>query len=225
MRQVAVPGGCGRDADVQRALERGARLGLRVRPDLDGRRRDVHEHRLHGHDDETNPDALPTAKENVPGFTGFSGGWKAADVQPRRRTRARRCCSRSGRSTTRRSLGEIALVPPGFWVDDVTVGGTLISDGSSLAGWQSFTEMRPNTVAGYTVYDRQHRDRRRAKKITVKRLKLTSDFRQGRQRPEVRRQEGRLRRRDRLLRRPVRDEHPVRAVQAHGQRRRQPGGQ
>ena len=31
---------------------------------------------------ETNPDALPTAKENVPGFTGDSAGWKQRDVQP-----------------------------------------------------------------------------------------------------------------------------------------------
>ena len=42
-------------------------------------------------------------------------------------------------------------VPPGAWVDDVRVGGTLISDGSSLDGWQSFTQVRPNTVAGFTV--------------------------------------------------------------------------
>ena len=27
--------------------------------------------------------------------------------------------------------------PAGFWVDDVTIGGTTISDGTSLTGWQS----------------------------------------------------------------------------------------
>jgi hypothetical protein len=39
---------------------------------------------------ETNPDALPTAKENVPGFTGFSGGLEARDVQPVRLRRTDR---------------------------------------------------------------------------------------------------------------------------------------
>jgi hypothetical protein len=39
----------------------------------------------------------------------------------------------------------------GFWVDNVTVGGVLISDGSSLDGWQSATEYNPIEVEGYTV--------------------------------------------------------------------------
>ena len=38
---------------------------------------------VHRHDDrDHDPDALPTAVENVPGFTGFSGDVQAADVQP-----------------------------------------------------------------------------------------------------------------------------------------------
>jgi hypothetical protein len=39
----------------------------------------------------------------------------------------------------------------GFWVDNVAVGGTVLSDGSSLAGWRSASEVRPTPVAGYTV--------------------------------------------------------------------------
>jgi hypothetical protein len=121
----------------------------------------------------TNPDALPTAKENVPGFTGFSGSWKPET------------CSLSAYAGTTvllafrvfndpAVLGESAAVPPGFWVDDVRVGGTLISDGSTLAGWRSFTEVRPSTVAGFTVTILSI-DTSKGK-ITVKQLPLTGDF-------------------------------------------------
>ena len=39
----------------------------------------------------------------------------------------------------------------GFWVDNVMVGDTLISDGSSLEGWQSLTEFNPIEVEDFTV--------------------------------------------------------------------------
>ena len=39
----------------------------------------------------------------------------------------------------------------GFWVDDVAVGGSLLSDGSTLTGWSSPTEFNPIDVEGYTV--------------------------------------------------------------------------
>jgi hypothetical protein len=39
----------------------------------------------------------------------------------------------------------------GWFVDDVTLGGTLLSDGTSLAGWKSETEILPVKVAGWTV--------------------------------------------------------------------------
>ena len=39
----------------------------------------------------------------------------------------------------------------GFWVDNVMIDGTLISDGSTLDGWQSATEFNPVQVEGYTV--------------------------------------------------------------------------
>jgi hypothetical protein len=39
----------------------------------------------------------------------------------------------------------------GFWVDDVAVGGSILSDGSSLVGWSSPTELNPIDVEGYTV--------------------------------------------------------------------------
>jgi hypothetical protein len=39
----------------------------------------------------------------------------------------------------------------GFWVDNVAIDGTVISDGSTLSGWQSATELNPVEVEGYTV--------------------------------------------------------------------------
>jgi len=122
---------------------------------------------------ETNPEALPTAKENVPGFTGYSGGWRPQTCS---------LASYAGQTVLLAFrtfndpavLGESAAVPPGAWVDDVSVGGALISDGSSLAGWQSFTQVRPNTVAGFTVTILSL-DTAKGK-ITVRRLPLTGDF-------------------------------------------------
>jgi hypothetical protein len=39
-----------------------------------------------------------------------------------------------------------------FWVDDVAIDGTVISDGSSLEGWQSATtQYNPIDVEGYTL--------------------------------------------------------------------------
>jgi hypothetical protein len=124
---------------------------------------------------ETNPDALPTAKENVPGFTGYSVTWKP------------QTCSLSAYAgqtvllafrafNDPASLGTEPSVLPGFWVDDVEVGGTLISDGASLAGWQSFTEVRPNPVSGYTVRIISLRTDKKKDTIKVRELQLTGDF-------------------------------------------------
>jgi Immune inhibitor A peptidase M6 len=39
----------------------------------------------------------------------------------------------------------------GFWVDDVAVGGTVLSDGSTLDGWLSPTQYNPVDVRAYSV--------------------------------------------------------------------------
>jgi Immune inhibitor A-like, MAM domain len=119
---------------------------------------------------QTNPDALPTAKNNVPGFTGYSGAWKAET------------CSLAGYSgnvllafrafNDPATLGESAAIDPGFWVDNVKIGSTLISDGSSLAGWRSPTEVRPGTVSNFVVTILSVA----GNKITLEPLPLTSDF-------------------------------------------------
>lgn len=122
---------------------------------------------------ETDPGALPTAKDNVPGFTDYSGGWKAET------------CSLSAYAgqtvllafrafNDPATLGSTDLIPPGFWVDNVKVGATLVSDGSSLVGWKSFSETRPTSVSNFTV--RIISVDSSKGKITVKQLPLTSAF-------------------------------------------------
>jgi hypothetical protein len=120
---------------------------------------------------EHNPDALPTAVENVPGFTGFSGTFKPETCS---------LAAYAGQTVLLAFrafndpavLGADGSAPPGFWVDDVMVNSTLISDGTSLVGWKSFTETRPNTVSGFTVTLVSVA----GSKITVKHLPLHGDF-------------------------------------------------
>jgi len=50
-----------------------------------------------------------------------------------------------------RYVSDSSVQEDGYWVDNVTVGGDLLSDGSSLSGWQSLTEYNPIEVEGYTV--------------------------------------------------------------------------
>jgi hypothetical protein len=74
----------------------------------------------------------------------------------------------------------------GFWVDDVAVDGTVLSDGSTLDGWSSPTELNQIDVEGYTVrivaYE-THGDRSRAghghghgTKAWIATLRLDDDF-------------------------------------------------
>jgi hypothetical protein len=50
-----------------------------------------------------------------------------------------------------RYLTDSGVARPGWWIDNVKVGGESISDGSSLDGWQTMTQINPNEVAGFTV--------------------------------------------------------------------------
>ena len=119
---------------------------------------------------QTDPGALPTAKANVPGFTGYSGGWKAET------------CSLSGYSgdvllafrtyNDPATLGESAAVDPGFWVDNVKIGSALVSDGSDIASWQSPTQVHASAVSNFVVTIVSVN----GNKITLKQLPLNTDF-------------------------------------------------
>ena len=93
---------------------------------------------------EHDPGAIPQVVDNLPGFTGDSGGWKTETFD---------LSAYAGQSVLLafRYVTDSGVDLPGWWVDDVTVGGQLVSDGSTLDGWQSTTAVRPDPVAGYTV--------------------------------------------------------------------------
>lgn len=121
------------------------------------------------------PDALPTAADNVPGFTGYSGTFRP------------QTCSLAGYAgkavllafrafNDPATLGTSDAIPPGFWVDDVKVGTQLISNGSSLAGWKSFTETKPNTVAGFSIWIVSIDTKKRGGDVKVQPLELNADF-------------------------------------------------
>jgi hypothetical protein len=121
----------------------------------------------------TNPDALPTAKQNVPGFTGFSATWKPetcslAAYAGQTVLLAFRAFNDPG------TLGTSETSPPGFWVDDIMLGTTSLSDGTSLTGWKSATEVRPNPVSGFTVQIISIRTAHNQIKVTQ--LHLNGDF-------------------------------------------------
>ena len=93
---------------------------------------------------EHDPGAIPQIAENVPGYTGSSGGFVAQSFD---------LSDYAGQTIVLsfRYITDPSVTLPGFWVDDVAVGGTLLSDGSSLEGWSSLTEINPIEIEGYTV--------------------------------------------------------------------------
>jgi hypothetical protein len=95
------------------------------------------------------PGALPTAVQNVPGFTGDSAGWKQEDCNVSAYAGQNVLLSFRAFNDPG-TLGAGAAIPAGFWVDDVMVDGGLVSDGT-LAGWQSPTQVKPIDVSGFTV--------------------------------------------------------------------------
>ncbi|MGH3131336.1 MAG: peptidase M6, partial [Gaiellaceae bacterium] len=117
-----------------------------------------------------NPSAIASVVENLPGYTGDSGGWSAETCGLS--AYAGQTVHLAFRVINDPSVeGTDPAIPAGFWVDNIAVGA-FTSDGSSLAGWQSPTEVRPNTVAGFTVYLISQRGNR----ILVRQLKLDNAF-------------------------------------------------
>ncbi|MGH2793010.1 MAG: peptidase M6 [Actinomycetota bacterium] len=93
---------------------------------------------------EHDPGAVPQVVAELPGFTGSSGGFVPETFD---------LSAYAGQNIllSFRYITDPSVTLPGFWVDDVTVGGTLISDGSTLDGWSSLTEINPIDVEGFTV--------------------------------------------------------------------------
>jgi hypothetical protein len=90
------------------------------------------------------PGAEAALKNNCPGLNGDSGGWvnESFDLSPY-----------AGQTILLafRYITDANTRGAGVWVDNIKVGDTLVSDGSSLDGWQTFTQIKPIAVNGFTV--------------------------------------------------------------------------
>lgn len=93
---------------------------------------------------EHDPGAIPAVVENLPGFTGSSGGWTTQTFD---------LSAYAGQTVhlAFRYITDSGVDLPGWWIDDVRVGSTVLSDGGTLDGWQSMTEVAPIPVEDWTV--------------------------------------------------------------------------
>src|SRR5205814_6608775 len=127
----------------------------------------------------TDPDALPTAKANVPGLTGYSNGFRpqSCDLSPYAGQTIYLAFRSYNDPATLGAPDAPADATPGYWVDNVKVGSSSISDGSSLTGWQSYTQINPTSVSGFVVSIISVETAKNGKsKITLKQLPLNGDF-------------------------------------------------
>ncbi len=103
---------------------------------------------------ELDPGADQRLVDNLPGFNGDSAGWRSETFD---------LSAYAGQTVLLafHYISDVNTNGLGWWVDNVTVGGTLLSDGSTLDGWQTKTQVRPVPVAGFTVqligYSDDHR--------------------------------------------------------------------
>lgn len=123
------------------------------------------------------PHARPVMHANLPGYTAYSGGWRSESCDLS--AFAGRSILLAFRHLTDGSIpgdpdDPTATIPPGFWLRNVTLGGSLVADGSSLAGWLSPSQARPTPVHGFTLQlvgysSRGHR------KVTRERIRLDAN--------------------------------------------------
>lgn len=103
---------------------------------------------------DASPHARPVMHENLPGYTAYSGGWRNESCD---------LGGYAGQSVlvSFRHLADgsvagdpddsAATIPPGFWVRALTLGGSPVADGSSLAGWLSPSQARPTAIHDFSV--------------------------------------------------------------------------
>jgi hypothetical protein len=117
--------------------------------------------------------ASDAARRQLPGLTGLSGGGRQAAWI----TTSFDLSRYRGKSilVAFRYVSDPTLAFPGWWIDNIRLGATLLSDGSSLAGWRSQAQIAPPRVSGWTVqiigYTTQG-----AKRAYIGRLKLDSAY-------------------------------------------------
>lgn len=96
----------------------------------------------------TRPDAAPDADpgiiEQLPGFNGDSGGLVHETVD---------LSDLAGQNVliAFRLMTDGFVNQPGLWFDNVAIGSTPVSDGTTLDGWKTITEIRPISIAGISA--------------------------------------------------------------------------
>lgn len=99
---------------------------------------------IEGTTTEFDPQAYPTVKANVPGFTGDSEGWV---------TKSHDLSSYAGDELLLnfRYVTDWGTHEDGVSIDDVAVGGQTLVDGTTTEGLRSMTDVSPVPVDGWTV--------------------------------------------------------------------------
>ena len=117
---------------------------------------------------EVDPGAIPAVQENLPGFTGTSGcelgtqttGECTTDPTWSNQTFDLSAFAGQDILLAFRYVTDGSVDLPGWWIDNVEVGGQTISRGQNLNGWTTPTAINPIEVAGWTVqlvaYDDAH---------------------------------------------------------------------
>ena len=95
------------------------------------------------------PTVAATTRRNLPGVTGRSGGgplpiWTTATYD---------LSAYGGRSVLLafRYVTDPRVAFAGWWIDDVRLGNVTLTDGSGLAGWQSFSQLSSAPLVGLSV--------------------------------------------------------------------------
>lgn len=87
------------------------------------------------------PDAAANITAQLPGFNGDSGGWTHQTID---------LADLAGRTVlvAFRYLTDSSVTLPGLWIDNIRAGGTLVSDGSTLADWQTISSYQIKKIPG-----------------------------------------------------------------------------
>lgn len=120
------------------------------------------------------PNAIATVRRNLPGLTGKSG----QGVFPAWISTSFDLSAYRGKSILLafRYVSDPRVTFPGWWIDNVRVGGVLITNGTSLAGWKSFSQLNREHEGGFTVQLVGYTTRG-TKRAFIHRLKLDSSLR------------------------------------------------
>jgi Immune inhibitor A-like, MAM domain len=113
--------------------------------------------------------ATPLVRRNLPGMTGKSGqgafpAWTRATFD---------LAAYRGKTVLLafRYVSDPRVTFPGWWIDDVRLGGSTLTAGSSRAGWKSFSQVSPGErVGGFTVQLVGYTTT--AKRAAIRRLRL-----------------------------------------------------